>query len=267
LDLAAGFLSRGDFIEPVIESPPETAPRWRMRTTKVLKHMGAAGSPSHTVRVSHQQGFSSRTPTWTEKVKMGKRKTKIELSLERARPAVTQTAWQGHQTKGSSTHRFHRARGSAHRLVKHVLYLSSRRPAPRVAELSGRDHSGIRHVRHEASRGAPRPRAIGENKRARPAFDHDPREGEAECERKEFAERYVHISCVTTVRRRLPASEPPSRPFVVRTSTSAGTMLHVRFFHHSTRDNRPAQHTGRTRLAISAKELVQLTYYRRGGIL
>jgi len=27
--LAAGFLVRGDFIEPVIESPPETAPRWR----------------------------------------------------------------------------------------------------------------------------------------------------------------------------------------------------------------------------------------------
>jgi hypothetical protein len=59
---------------------------------------------------------------------------------------------------------------------------------------------------------------------ARPAFCHDPRE--AECWRKEFAERYVHISCVTTVRRRVSASEPPSRPFVVRASTSAGTMLH-----------------------------------------
>jgi hypothetical protein len=45
--------------------------------------------------------------------------------------------------------------------------------------------------------------------------------------RKEFAERYVHISCVTTVRRRVAASEPPIRPFVVRASTSVGTMLHV----------------------------------------
>jgi hypothetical protein len=93
--------------------------------------------------------------------------------------------------------------------------------APRV---SGRDHSGIRHVRHEASRGAPRPWAIGENKRAQPAFDHDPQE--AECRKKEFVECYEHIHCVTTLRRRLSASEPPSRPFVVRGSTSVGTMLH-----------------------------------------
>jgi hypothetical protein len=49
---------------------------------------------------------------------------------------------------------------------------------------------------------------------ARPALDHDPRE--AECGKKEFAERYVHISCVTTLRRRMSASELPSRPFVVR---------------------------------------------------
>jgi len=90
--------------------------------------------------------------------------------------------------------------------------------------VSSRDHSGIRHVRHEASRGAPRPLAIGDNKLARSAFDHYPRE--AEGGRKEFAERYVHISCVTTVRRRVSASKPPSRPFFVWALTSVGTMLH-----------------------------------------
>jgi hypothetical protein len=43
---------------------------------------------------------------------------------------------------------------------------------------------------------------------------HDPRE--AECGKKEFAECYEHVYCVTTQRRRLSASEPPNRPFVVR---------------------------------------------------
>jgi hypothetical protein len=46
------------------------------------------------------------------------------------------------------------------------------------------------------------------------ALDHDPRE--AECGKKEFAERHVYLYCVTTLRRRMSASEPPSRPFVVR---------------------------------------------------
>jgi hypothetical protein len=55
-----------------------------MRTTKVLRHMSTAGSPSHTVSVSHQQGLSARASTWTERKKREKRKTKIELSLERA---------------------------------------------------------------------------------------------------------------------------------------------------------------------------------------
>jgi len=54
-------------------------------------------------------------------------------------------------------------------------------------------------------------------------MDHDPRE--AECG-KEFAERYVHIFCVATLRRRVSASELPSRHFVARASTSASTMLH-----------------------------------------
>jgi hypothetical protein len=152
------------FIEPVIESPPEAAPRWRTRTTKVFQKSVISDSSNASKMTGCGYGSKSFPPTLhgdplhpRVKVAILPRSISLAVSSSRmlraaltsgsrswpcidcwysarcsggtgVRPSCSR-AWQEHQTKGSSTQRYHRARGSAHHLVKHVLYLSSHRPA------------------------------------------------------------------------------------------------------------------------------------------
>jgi hypothetical protein len=107
--------------------------------------------------------------------------------------------------------------------------------APRVSD---RGHSGIRHVRHEASRGAPRPRAIGESNRARPRPARS----------RMWEEGVRGAPCLPLLRHhpaeknvRVRAAQPSLRRARLNQRWHDAARLH--FVHHSTRDSRPTQHT------------------------